>query len=177
MAGSTAGGQRGKRRALRAVEVINLASSSRRSSLRSRRSRAPAVDGVGMGDDVVGVAEVGFGATEEVEHHGGIINRLAGIMKTINDPLPLLTIRFNRQVPLSQSHAGLTQEDSTRCFVGLKVGGDGSPVLACHRIFHHDEVVENHGDGGVDPGTDAGVLLEPSRGVGVWRHCPVDVGQ
>ena len=71
----------------------------------------------------------------------------------------------------------MAQEDGTRCLVRLEAGGDDSPMLACRRFGRHDEVVDGIGDGAVEPGTDATVLLEPNRREGIGRRRPVDVGQ
>jgi hypothetical protein len=162
----------------RAVDFTILPSSASRSSLRAKHVEgAGEVHGGVTSDDVAGGAEAGIGAVEEVEHHGGVVDGLADITEAINRSLHLLAIGLDRQVSLSQGHEGLAQEDGTQRLVRLEAGGDGSPMLACRRVGRHDEVMDGVGDGAVEPGTDATVLLEPNRREGIGRRRPVDVGQ
>ena len=141
-----------------------------------------AIKGAGEGDvgvisdDVAaGGAEARIGATEQVEHHHRVIDGSADVTKAISSLLHLLAVGFDGQIPLSQGHEGLTQEDSTGCPIRPEAGSDAGPKLVCRRVRLHDEVVNGVGDGAVDPGTDAAVLLNPQRGEGIGRCCPVDV--
>jgi hypothetical protein len=138
---------------------------------------ASEVHGGVTSDDVAGGAEAGIGAVEEVEHHGGVVDGLADITEAINRSLHLLAIGLDGQVSVSQGHEGLAQEDGTHRLVCLEAIGDGSPMLVCHWVGRHDEVMDSVGDGAVELGTDTTVLLEPNRREGIGRRCPVDVGQ
>jgi len=142
-----------------------------------------AIKGAGEGDvgvisdDVAGGAEARIGASKQVEHHHRVIDGSADVTKAISSLLHLLAVGFDGQIPLSQGHEGLTQEDSTGCPIRPEAGSDAGPKLVCRRVRLHDEVVNGVGDGAVDPGTDAAVLLNPQRGEGIGRCCPVDVRQ
>ena len=51
------------------------------------------------GDDVLGGAKARIGATEQIEHHGGVVDGSADVTKTIISLLHLLAVGFDGQIP------------------------------------------------------------------------------
>jgi hypothetical protein len=119
-------------------------------------------------DDSLQVAIAGAEATQKVQHHGSVDDRLVEVAERerVRHALHLTVVLVHGEVPLREQVELGVEVQSTSVSVPEELSFEGEPRLMTRVHLVADDVLELDGNGSVEPGEDHGVHQGPGPG---WR--------